>query len=706
MQKSIDISIIIVNYNVKEFLSNLLNAIKRAKHDLSLEIFVVDNASSDNSVSYLMKRYPEVSFIENTRNLGFGRANNQALEKANGTYTLLINPDTLISEDTLAVLKQYMDEHSETGACGCKILNPDGTFAPESRRSIPTPLSALWKVLGLTTLFPRNKTFAEYYLSWMDEDSPSQVPVLSGAFMFFRTRVLKELRGFDEQFFMYGEDIDLCYRTNKAGYHVDYVPSTSIIHYKGESTKKDNIDYIVLFNRAMLQFFKKHYSYSYSMFLRVLIVLGIVTRGFVTYLTSLFRRGSQPLIDVAIINIILIVSFIWRFHIHVSTFFSDYRPVYLIVNAVVSLLFIFGSINHEIYGKHRNSVVAEMKANFWAFGGTSLITFFFRQFAFSRLILLMGFVISVVSMSAIRLIRKNTTTTVRTGRGTYNSIRVLIIGLNSRTIELIRKLQSKVEKNYEVVGVLQTDYLSGDALGKSIPVLGELSDISEVIRKYRVGQVLFLLNALSYKEILHVITKYREPGVQFKLVPESLDFVIGKANVEYLDDMPVVDVDIAYQSAWNRFIKRLFDILLSSILLLVTSLFVWPVILFNRSSKKNFYPYGNTAVGLSLRLFTPVNKHLYKNLYLLICHIFRGHLSFVGAPILYSHRQDFIYKPGLTGLRQINESRLHFTDDKLKYELYYLQNYSIWLDIDILIKSIKSRIHSLQFLDMEEAELS
>ncbi len=191
-----------------------------------------------------------------------------------------------------------MDKHPKTGASGCKIINPDGTFALESRRSIPTPLSALWKVLGLTALFPKSKTFADYYMSWMDENKPSQVPVLSGSFMFCRTEVLQKAEGFDEQFFMYGEDIDLCYRINKLGYDIDYVPATSIVHYKGESTKKGNLDYIVLFNKALYQFFKKHYSYGYSLFFRFLIVLGIILRGIIHYLKTQFKKNIDLVGDV------------------------------------------------------------------------------------------------------------------------------------------------------------------------------------------------------------------------------------------------------------------------------------------------------------------------------------------------------------------------------------------------------------------------
>ncbi len=705
MQNPVDISIVIVNYNVKEFLSNLLNAIKKAQHGLKLEVFVVDNASADDSVSYLKKQYPDAIYIENERNLGFGKANNQAISQANGKYTLLINPDTLISEDTLTVMKRYMDRHPETGVCGCKILNPDGTFAPESRRSIPTPLSALWKVLGLTALFPHNKTFAEYYLSWMDENKPSQVPVLSGAFMFYRTQVLKELEGFDERFFMYGEDIDLCYRTSKSGYRVDYIPDTSIIHYKGESTRKDNIDYIVLFNRAMLQFFRKHYSYSYSLFLRFLVTSGIVIRGAVSYLSTLFRKGAQPLIDLCLINLILLVGFIWRFQVNIRAFFAEYQSDYFIVNIAVSLLFIIGAINHEVYGKNRNSIVAVLKACFWAFGGTSLITFFLRQFAFSRLVLLVGFGVSFLALAALRVLRKNRGIPTKTGRGSFNAARVLIVGLNDRTVELARKLQGKIDKNYEVIGVLNNEKAGSDeTMSAGLPLLGRIDDIPRIIDSYRVDQVLFLLNTLSYKEILHIITKFRRPDTTFRIVPESLDFIIGKANVEYLADLPVVDVEIAYQTPWNRFIKRLFDICLAVLLLVIAAPVMLPVMAFSKSYRQKEHLFGDPSGIDDVRLFSPVGKNALKNIYLLLGSVLKGKISFVGAPFAGSGETELVYKPGLTGLRQINESRLFHRDDKLRYEIYYLQNYSIWMDIDILIKSCRARSHSLRLLTEETVD--
>ena len=200
MARKVDISIVIVNYKVKEYVSNLLSSIRKAAGEYAVEVFVVDNDSGDDSVSYLQQRHPHVSYIANKDNVGFGKANNQAIKQAKGEFTLIINPDTLVSEDTFSTLISHMRSNPECGAAGCKILNPDGSFAPESKRSVPTIWAALTKLLGLHTLFPKSRLFGQYYLSWLTEDQQAQVPVLSGSFMFWRTDLLQQLGGFDERF--------------------------------------------------------------------------------------------------------------------------------------------------------------------------------------------------------------------------------------------------------------------------------------------------------------------------------------------------------------------------------------------------------------------------------------------------------------------------------------------------------------------------
>lgn len=288
-----DISIIIVNYKVKEYVKGLLESIEKAQQNFALQIFVIDNDSGDGSINYLRQYYPNVNYIENDTNIGFGRANNQAIRKAKGKYTFIINPDTVISEDLFSKLIAHLEDNPKCGAAGAKILNPDGTYAPESKRSVPTIWSSFCKMFSLHELFPDKRFFNQYYLNWLDENEINRVPVLSGSCMFWRTELLKELGGFDERFFMYGEDIDLCYRVQDTEYHIDYVPETSIIHYKGESTKKGDLRYNWIFNKALYQFYDKHYSTKYSLFFKGFIYLAIWVKTISSEMSGIFKNDNK-----------------------------------------------------------------------------------------------------------------------------------------------------------------------------------------------------------------------------------------------------------------------------------------------------------------------------------------------------------------------------------------------------------------------------
>jgi O-antigen biosynthesis protein len=686
-----DISIVIVNYNVKEYLTNLLHSIRKSTGSLSLEIFVVDNKSTDGSAEYLKPRFPEVLFIENQDNLGFGRANNQAIRRASGKYILLINPDTLIREDTLQVMFDHMESNPNTGAAGCKLLNPDGSFAPESKRSVPTPLSALWKVLGLTYLFPKNRKFSDYYLGWMDENAIGQVPVLSGSFMFFRADVLNKLDGFDERFFMYGEDIDLSYRTTQAGYTIDYVPLTSIIHYKGESTKKENLDYVILFNKAMYQFFEKHYSYAYTFFFKLIIKLGIVLRASTSYLVSVVKRSYKPVTDLLILNVLVFIFFLIRYQIPAGQIVNDYHPSFLFVNLLLSVLFIALGRYYELYGLNKNSVMAAVKAVVISFAGVVFITFFLRDFAFSRWILLFGAFTGAMLLGLTRFYAKHYS---KSASGTLKPQRILIVGVSSKTIDLITQIRSKVEWNYEIVGIIvQKDESWNDDI-ENIKVIGRTEHVPDLVRFHKIDHLIFLGNSVSSYEILNIMTQIPQEGVQFKIVPESMDFIIGKSNVEYFDDVPFVDVRLAYSLPWNVFLKRNLDFWLSLIILLIGFPFFAVLgsiarIRYGAPQKVRFALDKNRSDFLYL--WNPYNKIRWANRYLQVWFIFTGKISFVGAPII-ENRSDIpvYYKPGLTGLRQINESRLYRESEKQKFEIHYVQNYNIWLDFDILFRSLYS----------------
>ena len=254
------LSVIIVNYNVKHYLYQCLDSLKKALQDIDAEIFVVDNHSRDGSIGYLSTHFPDINYIELNHNYGFARANNIAITKSHGEYVLLLNPDTIVCEDTIKNVLNFMDEHPKAGAAGVRMLNSFGGKAMESRRGIPTPMTAFYKMCGLCKRFPKSKRFAHYYMSYLTWDEPVEIEIVSGAFCMLRKEALNQVGLLDEDFFMYGEDIDLSYRLLKGGWKNWYVPE-NILHYKGESTAKSSFRYVHVFYKAMLTFFKKHYSH-------------------------------------------------------------------------------------------------------------------------------------------------------------------------------------------------------------------------------------------------------------------------------------------------------------------------------------------------------------------------------------------------------------------------------------------------------------
>ena len=234
----IDISIIIVNYNVEYFLEQCLNSVMLAAKNVNCEVIVVDNNSSDGSNEMLNAKFPKVKVIQNSENVGFSKANNQGIKIGKGKYILLLNPDTVIDEQTLTKITERMNADDQIGGLGVRMVDGKGVFLPESKRGLPTPLVAFYKIFGLSSIFKKSKRFGRYHLSYLDEFEENEIDILSGAFMFMRKEVLDKIGLLDEAFFMYGEDIDLSYRIQKAGYKNLYFPQTTIIHYKGESTKK------------------------------------------------------------------------------------------------------------------------------------------------------------------------------------------------------------------------------------------------------------------------------------------------------------------------------------------------------------------------------------------------------------------------------------------------------------------------------------
>ena len=273
------ISIIIVSYNVCQLLDECLVSVERALEGVDGEVWVVDNQSSDHTVETLSPRHPDVHFIANRQNVGFARANNQAIRQSESEYVLLLNPDTVVYEPTLRGCLDFMDSHPEAGGAGVRMLTRDGQPAPESRRAVPTPWVSMLKMLGFSR---------RYYMSDLPWDRPARIEVVSGAFCLLRRQALQQVGLLDESFFMYGEDIDLSFRLLKGRWQNWYLPF-DIVHYKGESTEKTSFRYVHVFYQAMLIFFRKHYGHL-SLLFTLPVKLAIYSRAFVALVQMLMQR--------------------------------------------------------------------------------------------------------------------------------------------------------------------------------------------------------------------------------------------------------------------------------------------------------------------------------------------------------------------------------------------------------------------------------
>lgn len=687
------ISVIIVNYNVKEYLEQALLSIQKALIGISSEIFVVDNASVDGSVAFVAQRFPNVKLIELPENIGFGRANNVALARAKGEYIVLINPDTIVQEDTFKKLLEFFHTRPDASAATCKIINPDGSFSLDCRHSIPTPMIAFWKVTGMSKLFPRSRIFAKYNLTYLDENEIYTVPAISGSFMMIKKEVLDRTGYFDERFFMYCEDIDLCYRMNQNGNKIYYVPTTQIIHYKGESTKKDNLDYVVTFNRSLYQFFQKYYAQSHILLFRWLITLGIILRGIFVYLKNFFKNHFSLFVDVVILNLVIFLAFVIRMHFKDGFYWDDYLSSYWTINAITTVVFLSLAFYLEVYPKNRLSVQAIIKTNVVTFTLLASITFFLKQFAFSRVVVVVAAVVSPVLMLVWRVIFKKFYRGDKSAWGRdILSKRTVVVGDGRGAAALYGKILEMKDVSYELLGVITLDNNVESFEKEGIAVLGKLDNLIELIKLHRIQQVIFSTENLSYERILKTMTRVERPQVEFKIAPSNLEVMIGKSVIERLDDYPFLDIEYAIGKPFNRFVKRASDIVISFPVLTIAAPFVLPVLLFRKKQLKKIDITGEKGNRVPI---TQLHRFELKNLvnrWLLLGEVLKGKLSLVGAPIAV-YRQDaekngVWYKPGLTGLVQINRRKIRMPDDREKFHLFYLKNQSFFLDFEILTKAL------------------
>jgi GT2 family glycosyltransferase/lipopolysaccharide/colanic/teichoic acid biosynthesis glycosyltransferase len=684
----VKLSVIIVNYNVKEFLEQALVSIYKALRVVeNYEIFVVDNASIDGSCQMIKKKFPEVKLIENSENLGFAKANNQAIKLSEGEYLLLINPDTLVQEDTFIKMLDFFEKHNETGMAGCKILNPDGSLQLACKRSFPTPWVALTKVSGLSRIFPKSRLFGKYNLTYLDSEKVAEVEAISGSFMMLRREVIEQVGRLDEDFFMYGEDLDWCYRIQQSGWKIHYVPTTQIIHYKGESSKHSDFDRLLVFYKAMLLFVRKHFRKKYFFLLEWFLVFGIVLRGSISFLTKFLRKISLLLVDMIIVNSVLLVSYYLRLG-----YFLPLKNA-LIVHSVVSIVWIGSLYSFGLYSTRLFSVSQTFKAVAIGFVLISTVTYFFKSYAYSRIVVLVATSLNFILLPAWRiLLRVLSHTKFSPFLGTIGKTilrrKTVIVGTDEIGEKIASRIRASIDSGYEIIGFLD---FKEEKVGETIlglEIFGTLDNLPELIKTKKISEVIFSTDSISYTKLLHVITLTQKFNVNFRLVPSDMEVIIGKASIDKIGDIPLVDIEYNYHKSLNRIIKRTFDLVISGILIILISPALFIIFTLKKNEMETENIIGEYREKIVIRKLKGMSSFL-KNMPLMFS-VFKGDLSFVGSEMIkYEDSKNGVnYKPGITGLIQINRHSNLQEDEKEKYNLYYLKNQSLFLDLEILFKSV------------------
>lgn len=529
----------------------------------------MDNNSVDGSIALIREKFPQVRLIQNSKNVGFSAANNQAIRVSSGRYVLLLNPDTVVQEDTFEKTLAFMEAHPEAGGLGIKMLDGKGNFLPESKRGLPTPAVAFYKIFGLARLFPRSRKFGQYHLSYLNKEKNHRVDVLSGAFMLMRREALDKVGLLDETFFMYGEDIDLSYRITQGGYHNYYFSESSIIHYKGESTKKSSINYVLVFYKAMAIFAKKHFSQSHARLFNLLIHLAIYLRAGMAIGLRFIRRLFFPAIDFALILAgIYLCKNIYetRFKLYPNFYSSEIIDLFFPVYTLTWMLFVFLSGGYDVPTSLRKIIRG-------VFSGTAFILIVYsllpEYYRFSRALILIGsFYTLLVYLASRGLYHLAGLKRFRLG-GTHTGARIAIIGSETE-FKRVSDLLNATNIRSEFVG-----FISNEANGiRNDAYIGHLRQIDEAIDIHRINEIIFCARDISSAEIIEQMISLVTKGLEFKIAPPESLSIIGSNSIDTAGELYVIDVNNVGRPE-NRRNKRLLDLFISLFLLLFSWIFIW-----------------------------------------------------------------------------------------------------------------------------------
>jgi O-antigen biosynthesis protein len=567
------LSIVIVNYNVEHFLEYCLYSVRKALKGIEAEVFVVDNNSVDGSIAMIKQKFPEVKLIENKENVGFAKANNQAIKISSGEYVLLLNPDTVVDEDTFTKCLCFMDSHQDAGGLGIKMINGQGKILKESKRGFPTPWVCFCKMSGLAKIFPHSKRYCGYYMGNLPYNETNEVDILAGAFMMMRRKCLDKIGLLDETFFMYGEDIDLSYRVTLSGYKNYYFADTSIIHYKGESTKKGSLNYVYTFYNAMDIFAKKHLSKRQTFFFSFIIKMAIWLRASLSFLSRILKKSFVPVIDFLIIYVF--AFFLERFW--ATTYWNDidYYPkqyVFLIIPIYILILL----ISVYLFGGYEKKAKPHKMLSGVFLGMIILLVFYSllpATLRYSRVLVILDSLMTYFLLLIMRYVLHF----IKTGKWSMENDETnayVIVGDKEET-ERVTDLLRKTSLKPEFIGIVSTQ--EGEDRNYFV---GNINQIDDIIRIYKINQVIFCSKSISQNKIISIMSRFAKTSINFTIAPETTDFIIGSDSINTPTDIYVMNVN-NINSETNCRKKRLLDFLTAIILL-----FFSPILIF--IEKKHF----------------------------------------------------------------------------------------------------------------------
>ena len=554
------LSVVFLNYNTRDLTRQALSSVLAAVEGLAVEIFVVDNASVDGSADMVAEEFPQVKLICNAANVGFAAGNNVALRQVTGEYVLLINTDTIVRRDALRTMVEFLDEHPEAGACGCKILDPDGTLQLDSRRGFPTPLAAFCKMSGLSRFFPKHPLIAHYHMTYLDPEQTAEVEVLSGSCMMVRKAAMDQVGLLDEDYFMYGEDIDWCYRFHQAGWKIYYVPTTEIIHFRGESGRGVPLRILYRKSRAMSIFVNKHMARRFRFFPLWLLQVGIALYGMFRFLARAGRTLAMPLIDAGLVLCGLklglavryhqeLVPFIYRIEQAGNLFGLAVQPTrwlvpppysdlqWAAVYGASTLVWLLAFYASGLYDRRRYSVAWSVVGVTLGFACIVMLVFFFKAYNFSRLAVVAAWFCNLLLIAGWRLVAR----WFLHQRGREGRLRTLLVGTDAVAVHFVEQLERAGTAHCNLIGVVgEAPQQRGRPLAGR-PVVGHVGELEELVSDFAIEHLVFTPSAMaSFLE--RPVRSRGARDLRVSMVPIAFAEMVADRSAHDSAPLPLVEI--------------------------------------------------------------------------------------------------------------------------------------------------------------------